>query len=79
MARSLTSNEAAMTKTLQTIPMRKFASSIDIANAVTFLASNKLAGHITGQTLFVDGGMEGRVINDPNEIVVQDALPKYSP
>ena len=79
MARSLTADEAAMKKTLQTIPMRKFASSDDIASAVTFLASNKLAGHITGQTLFVDGGMEGRVINDPDEIVVEDALPKYTP
>ena len=77
MARSLTSDEAAMTKTLQTIPLRKFASSEDIANAVTFLASNRLAGHITGQTLFVDGGMEGRIINQPNEIVVSDALPNY--
>lgn len=78
MARSLTSNESAMTKTLQTIPMRKFGSVDDIANAVAFLASNKLAGHVTGQTLFVDGGMEGRVINDPGEIDVKAALPNYS-
>ena len=75
MARSLTSNEPAMKKALQTIPLRKFASTDDIANAVTFLASNKLASHITGQTLFVDGGMEGRVINTLDEIVVKDALP----
>lgn len=77
MARSLTADEQGMRKTLQTIPMRKFASSDDIANAVTFLASNKLAGHITGQTLFVDGGMEGRVVNELEEIDVQGALPKY--
>ena len=76
MARSLTKNDSAMIKTLQTIPMRKFASADDIANAVTFLASNKLAGHITGQTLFVDGGMEGRVINDPDEIDIGNALPE---
>ena len=76
MARSLSSDEPAMIKTLQTIPMRKFASADDIANAVTFLASNKLAGHITGQTLFVDGGMEGRVINRPEEILIDQALPK---
>ena len=77
MARSLTADEQGMRKTLQTIPLRKFASSDDIANAVIFLASNKLAGHITGQTLFVDGGMEGRVINDPQDIDVQSALPDY--
>jgi len=76
MARELTADNAAMKKTLQTIPLRKFASAGDIANAVTFLASNKLAGHITGQTLFVSGGMEGRVINNPEEIDVEEALPK---
>jgi len=30
----------------------------DIANAVVYLASDKLARHITGQTLVIAGGME---------------------
>ena len=77
MARSVTNNKGAMKKVLQTIPLRKVASSQDIANAVTFLASSKLSGHITGQTLFVDGGMEGRVLNDPSDIDLDRALPKY--
>ena len=77
MARSVTDDHAAMKKVLQTIPLRKVASSQDIANAVTFLASSKLSGHITGQTLFVDGGMEGRVLNEPDEIDLNRALPKY--
>lgn len=38
------------------IPMRKFGSSQDIANAVRFLASEE-AGYVTGTTLHVNGGM----------------------
>lgn len=68
MADKLTSDKSAMVRALQTIPLRKCATPEDIANAVTFLASNKLAGHITGQCLFVSGGMEGRVINSVDEI-----------
>ena len=77
MARRLTADELAMKKSLQTIPLRKFASATDIANAVAFLASSKLSGHITGQTLFVSGGMEGRVIHDPPDIDVPSAVPGY--
>ncbi|GGA94204.1 3-oxoacyl-(ACP) reductase [Brucella endophytica] len=38
------------------IPLGRFASPADIAEAVTFLASER-AGYITGQTLTVDGGL----------------------
>jgi len=76
MARAVTSDHGAMKRVLQTVAMRKVATSNDIANAVTFLASSKLAGHITGQTLFVDGGMEGRVLYQPDEIDIERALPK---
>jgi 2-hydroxycyclohexanecarboxyl-CoA dehydrogenase len=37
-------------------PLRKVGKPADVANAVLFLASDKAAGHITGQTLSVDGG-----------------------
>lgn len=36
-------------------PLNKAASTSDIANTALFLASNQ-AGHITGQTIVVDGG-----------------------
>ena len=39
----------------ETIPMRRFGSTRDIADAVAFLASDQ-AGYITGHTLAVDGG-----------------------
>lgn len=40
----------------------------DMANAAVFLASDALARHITGQTLVVAGGMEGRLLWKPEEI-----------
>jgi len=39
----------------------------DIANAVVYLASDKLARHITGQTLVIAGGMEGRWLWRPEK------------
>ncbi|GAB4185128.1 MAG: 3-oxoacyl-[acyl-carrier-protein] reductase [Calditrichia bacterium] len=41
---------------LQSIPLGRFGSGDDIANAVLFLSSD-LADYITGQVLNVDGGM----------------------
>jgi 3-oxoacyl-[acyl-carrier protein] reductase len=41
---------------LETIPLKRFGSANDVAEAVAFLASDK-AGYITGQVLAVNGGM----------------------
>ena len=43
-------------KVVEFIPLRRFGTPQDIANAVSYLASDK-AGYITGQVLAVDGGM----------------------
>jgi 3-oxoacyl-[acyl-carrier protein] reductase len=43
-------------KVVEFIPLRRFGVTQDIANAVSFLASDK-ASYITGQVLAVDGGM----------------------
>jgi len=40
----------------------------DIANAAVFLSSDTLARHLTGQTLVIAGGMEGRLLWQPQEI-----------
>lgn len=40
----------------------------DMAGAAVFLASDTLARHITGQTLVVAGGMEGRVLWQADEV-----------
>ncbi|PWY90121.1 putative xylanase/chitin deacetylase [Aspergillus heteromorphus CBS 117.55] len=45
-----------------TVPLRKIARPEDVARTMAFLASHRAAGHISGQCLSVDGGMEGRLI-----------------
>ncbi len=48
-------DERAQSVAMSRIPLRRFGSATDIAEAVRFLASDK-AGFITGQKLNVDGG-----------------------
>lgn len=62
MAEDALSDKASVSKILQTIPLRKVAISADIAHAILYLTSDTLAGHVSGQTVTVAGGMEGRVL-----------------
>lgn len=55
-------------KVTATMALPKIARPEDMANAVVFLSSDALAGHITGQTLVIAGGMEGRTLWQPGEI-----------
>ncbi|MFA7556673.1 MAG: SDR family oxidoreductase [Hydrogenophaga sp.] len=43
-------------KIAATLPLRKVGRPQDIAGPVVFLASKKMAGHVTGQVLSVSGG-----------------------
>ena len=45
-----------------TMPLRKVATSDDVAAAVVFLSSDSAAGHLTGEIITVAGGMEGRLL-----------------
>ncbi|HIS02679.1 MAG TPA: 3-oxoacyl-[acyl-carrier-protein] reductase [Candidatus Pullichristensenella avicola] len=49
-------NEAALQKGLSAVPMGRIGKPEDVANAVSFLASDA-AGYVTGCVLKVDGGM----------------------
>ncbi len=55
-------------KVTATMALPQIARPEDIANAAVFLASDSLARHITGQTLTVAGGMEGRWLWKPEEV-----------
>ncbi len=74
MAEKFTGNEEAMKRALQTIPLQKFGRPEDVASAVMFLASPLLAGHITGECLFVSGGMEGRVLYESEEVDLKSSF-----
>lgn len=62
MAESTLQDPEEMNRILQTIPMQKVAVPSDIAHTVLMLASDTVAGHISGETISVAGGMEGRVL-----------------
>ncbi len=59
---------ATVRKVTATMALPQIGRPDDIANAVVFLSSDALARHITGQTLVVAGGMEGRLLWRPEEI-----------
>ncbi len=63
-----TAQPETVRRVLQTMPLRKVARPADVVAAVVYLASEKLAGHVSGQILTVAGGMEGRVLYSPDEI-----------
>jgi 3-oxoacyl-[acyl-carrier protein] reductase len=48
----------------RTMPLRKVATTDDIARQVVALASDEISGHVTGQIVTVAGGMEGRVLHE---------------
>jgi 3-oxoacyl-[acyl-carrier protein] reductase len=60
-------------KVAATMALPQLARPDDVAYAVVFLSSDRLARHITGQTLLIAGGMEGRWLWQPEEIDPQTA------
>ena len=57
-------DEDAVERVTATMPLRKVATPEEVATAVVWLASSA-ASHVTGQTVTVAGGMEGRLLNPP--------------
>jgi 3-oxoacyl-[acyl-carrier protein] reductase len=46
----------------RTMPLRQLATPEDVAAAALFFASPIMARHVTGESLLVAGGMEGRIL-----------------
>jgi len=61
-------DHAMIRRVTATMALPQIARAEDIANAVVYLASDKLARHVTGQTMVVAGGMEGRLLWEPEEL-----------
>ncbi|KAF2461679.1 polysaccharide deacetylase [Lineolata rhizophorae] len=57
------------TEAQATVPLAKIAKPADVARAVVFLSSHRAAGHISGECISVDGGMEGRLVWRDDELV----------
>ncbi|KAK5127527.1 hypothetical protein LTR85_006866 [Meristemomyces frigidus] len=60
-------------ETQGTVALKKIAQPTDVAKAVAFLASHRASGHMSGQCLSVDGGMEGRILWREEEILGKKA------
>lgn len=55
-------------KVTATMAIPQIGRPEDMAHAAVFLSSDTLARHLTGQTLVIAGGMEGRLLWQPGEI-----------
>jgi 3-oxoacyl-[acyl-carrier protein] reductase len=61
-------DKKAIRKVTATMALPQLGRPDDVANTAVFLASDRLARHITGQTIVLAGGMEGRWLWQPDEV-----------
>ncbi|KDQ23511.1 hypothetical protein PLEOSDRAFT_1079599 [Pleurotus ostreatus PC15] len=54
---------------LSRAPLKKVASARDIANQIALISSPTLSGHVSGQVLMVDGGMEGILVQQDTRAI----------
>lgn len=58
-------DDAMLRESTATMSLAKLARPEDVAAAIVFLASDRLAGHVSGAIIPVAGGMEGRLLGFP--------------
>jgi 3-oxoacyl-[acyl-carrier protein] reductase len=64
MASAQLADEKVFRRIVATRPLQAVARPEDVASAVVYLASDSLAGHLSGVILPVAGGMEGRLLRE---------------
>ncbi|KAH7908225.1 NAD dependent epimerase/dehydratase [Hygrophoropsis aurantiaca] len=69
MAESSLSNPKIVYSALATTPLKKVANAIDVAHQIVVISSPTVSNHVSGQVLMVEGGMEGRLLNMPEDLV----------
>ncbi len=69
----------ALERTLRTMPLRQLGRAADVARAILFLSSPILARHVSGQTLTVAGGMEGRVLWETDDVDAASVRERLAP
>lgn len=68
MARPALDVPGNITNVVRTMPLRQLARAADIARTALYLASPRMSRHVSGETVTVAGGMEGRVQWTPDEV-----------
>lgn len=68
MARPALSQPGHIERALRTMALRQLARAKDIARTCAWLASPTAAAHVSGETVTVAGGMEGRLLWREDEI-----------
>ncbi|MBK7875508.1 MAG: SDR family oxidoreductase [Planctomycetes bacterium] len=68
MARPALQEPGTIARVVRTMPLRQLARAKDIARTAVFLASPAASRHVTGETITVAGGMEGRTLWEADDI-----------
>jgi 3-oxoacyl-[acyl-carrier protein] reductase len=63
----------AIARVVQTMALRQLGRGVDVAKCAAWLASPVAARHVSGQTIVIAGGMEGRVLW-PLDAIDEDAI-----
>ncbi|KAI8617206.1 NAD-P-binding protein [Chytriomyces sp. MP71] len=76
MAERAMNDPSLLFQALASSPLKKVSEPSDVANAIYFLASEDMSGNITGISLDVNGGMEGRLLNNAEDFKKVDKASK---
>jgi 3-oxoacyl-[acyl-carrier protein] reductase len=72
MAEAVMDDPERMGRVYATRSLAAIATPEDIANALVYITSDRLGGHLSGVVLPIAGGMEGRLLRDPKQPACSD-------